>query len=183
MTHGIKLKTEAPSRSFFHLPLLTTTTLIMIWNIVKLLCLVSSLLLPVTSAISVGKPHDSVQSLTASNFRPAIQEDAANGLWLLQFFAPWCGHCKKMAPMLDTVAPLVSPKLAIGKIDCDQEKELCKEFHIKGFPTLKYARDGKVQDFPFGRSQDDIVKFANMMHAPAVQPCDSLEDALQLATS
>jgi hypothetical protein len=88
-----------------------------------------------------------------------------------------------MAPMLETVAPLVAGKLAIGKIDCDSEKQLCKDFNIKGFPTLKYARDGDVQDFPFGRSQDDIVKFANLMNAPAVSPCDLHQDALQLATA
>lgn len=85
-----------------------------------------------TSALDTrtGTPHSSVQVLTKDNFLKAIH-DPANGLWLLKFFAPWCGHCKRLAPVLEEVAKELSGKLAIGKIDCDQQKELCKEFEIK----------------------------------------------------
>lgn len=80
--------------------------------------------------LKTGKPHSSVQILGQNNLHQAIQ-DPANGLWLLKFYAPWCGHCKRLAPILEQVAVETSGTLAIGKIDCDQEKELCREFGIK----------------------------------------------------
>jgi len=81
-------------------------------------------------ALDTGTPHSSVQTLTKANFRQAIQ-DPANGLWLLKFYAEWCGHCKKLAPVLEEVAVETSGRMAIGKIDCDKEKELCNEFGVK----------------------------------------------------
>lgn len=58
-----------------------------------------------------GKPHTTVQTLTTHNFQRAL-EDPANGLWFLKFYAPWCGHCKKMAPMLEELAPQLEGKMA-----------------------------------------------------------------------
>ena len=92
-----------------------------------------SLLVVFLSTVSVsaaGTPHSSVQTLTKSNFREAIQ-DPANGLWILKFYAPWCGHCKRLAPILEEVAIETAGRMAVGKIDCDREKELCREFDIK----------------------------------------------------
>lgn len=87
-------------------------------------------LLSISASLETGAPHSSVQTLTQTNFRSAIH-DPANGLWLLKFYAPWCAHCKKLAPVLEDVAFTVSGKMAIGKIDCDREKQLCNEFQIK----------------------------------------------------
>jgi protein disulfide-isomerase-like protein len=87
---------------------------------------------------SSGTPHHTVQTLTADNFQEAL-EDPANGLWLLKFWAPWCGHCKRLAPVLDEVAPKVAGQMAIGKIDCTVEKQLCKEYNVKSYPTLKFS--------------------------------------------
>merc|ERR1719491_2403242 len=83
-----------------------------------LLPLICGFLLIVQShGIETGKPHDSVQILTNENVEAALN-DPANGLWMLKFYAPWCGHCKKLAPTLNSMAPYLSGKLAIGKIDC-----------------------------------------------------------------
>ena len=68
--------------------------------------------------------------------------------------APWCGHCKQMAPTLDKMAPYISGKMAIGKIDCTTEKNLCKKHGIRGYPTLKIYRDGDFFDYPGRRDAD-----------------------------
>lgn len=70
-----------------------------------------AILLTVTGVEAYGKPHATVQTLTALNFQRAL-EDPANGLWFLKFYAPWCGHCKKMAPMLEELAPKLEGKMA-----------------------------------------------------------------------
>ena len=135
-----------------------------------------------SAGIETGSPHSTVQTLTENTFQRAIQ-DSANSLWLLKFYAPWCGHCKRLAPVLDEVAPLVKGKMAIGKIDCDVEKKLCKDFSIRGYPTLKFSRDGDIHDYPGGRTVEDFMKFARKMSAPAVSICATHDDALQLAST
>lgn len=48
-------------------------------------------------------------------------------------------------------------KMSIGKIDCTVEKSVCKRFNVKGYPTLKYYRDGDFQEYPLGRDKDSIM--------------------------
>jgi protein disulfide-isomerase-like protein len=107
-------------------------------------------------AAEIGRPHSTVITLTANTFDDHIN-DPANGLWLLKFYAPWCGHCKKLEPVLDQVAPFLAGKMAIGKVNCTVEKKLCKRFEVRGYPTLKYYRDTEFQDYPSGRDKDSIM--------------------------
>ena len=107
-------------------------------------------------AAEIGQPHSTVITLTTKTFQKHI-DDPANGLWLLKFYAPWCGHCKKLEPVLDEVAPFIAGKMAIGKIDCTVEKALCKRFDIRGFPTLKYYRDTEFHEYPSARDKDSIM--------------------------
>jgi len=146
-----------------------------------LLPLICGFLLIVQShGIETGKPHDSVQILTNDNVEAALN-DPANGLWMLKFYAPWCGHCKKLAPTLNSMAPYLSGKLAIGKIDCTDSsaKPICDRHEIKGYPTLKIYRDGDYFDYPGKRDADSMIEFAERMSRPAVTVVAGLEDALK----
>uniref|UniRef100_A0A7S3LCV5 Thioredoxin domain-containing protein n=1 Tax=Amphora coffeiformis TaxID=265554 RepID=A0A7S3LCV5_9STRA len=145
------------------------------------------LLLTVTTTVdgavtTLGEKHATVQALDGANWRTAI-EDPANPLWLLKFYAPWCGHCKKLEPILDKVAGPLQGKLAIGKIDCTVHKPVCNEFQVKGYPTLKFALDGQVYDYPGGRSADEIIGFAEKMNKPAVQDISSVADVWTFVAS
>lgn len=122
----------------------------------------------VTAAQEWGTPHSTVIALDGSNLQSSL-DDPSNPLWLLKFYAPWCGHCKRMAPILDKVAPVLQGKLAIGKIDCTVDKKTCDAHKVRGYPTLKFAMDGQMYDYPGGRSADDIIAFAEKMNRPAVQ--------------
>ena len=121
----------------------------------RALCLLTAALVG-THASEIGKPHSTVITLTATTFDEHIN-DPANGLWLLKFYAPWCGHCKKLEAVLDSVAPFLAGKMAIGKVDCTVEKSLCKRFDVRGYPTLKYYRDTEFHDYPSGRDKDSIM--------------------------
>ncbi|KAK6333412.1 hypothetical protein TWF718_011224 [Orbilia javanica] len=84
-----------------------------------------------------------VIDLTPKNFDEVITNSGRPAL--VKFFAPWCGHCKKMAPTYDELGDAfasVSDQVVIAKVDADKHRELGKRFEIKGFPTLKWF-DGK----------------------------------------
>lgn len=122
-----------------------------------------------------------VITLDRTTFNIAIN-DSANPVWLLKFYAPWCGHCKKLAPVLDQVAPMLSTKpqpMAIGTIDCTVEKSLCNDHGVTGYPTLKFSIDGQIHDYPGGRQAADFLQFADKLSRPAVQEIASLSKLIE----
>mmetsp|Transcript_35325 Transcript_35325/g.63639 ORF Transcript_35325/g.63639 Transcript_35325/m.63639 type:complete len:466 (+) Transcript_35325:259-1656(+) len=135
-----------------------------------------SLLGTIVRTAEIGKPHSTVIILKEKNFDDHLN-DPANGLWLLKFYAPWCGHCKKLEPVLDAVAPFLAGKMSIGKVDCTSEKKLCKRFDVKGYPTIKYFRDGDYQDYPLMRDKDSIITFGEKMSERAVKIVSTNEEA------
>lgn len=124
-----------------------------------------------------GQKVRKVVKLTSDNFRTAIN-DPQNSVWFLKFYAYWCGHCKKLAPVLDAAAPQVAGKMAIGKIDCTEEKKLCEEFKVRGYPTLKFSLDGDISDYPGGRKEEDIVAFGEKMSRPTMKLLYSVGEAM-----
>lgn len=104
----------------------------------------------------------SVLSLTSANFDEHIGKDKPA---LVKFFAPWCGHCKAMAPDYEIVASTfpASDPVIVAEVNADDEKELGARFGIKGFPTLKFfpAQSSEAEDYNGGRGVDDLVSFLN----------------------
>ena len=71
--------------------------------------------------------------------------------------------------------------MAIGKIDCTSHKSLCNEFNIRGYPTLKYALDGNIEEYPGNRDEGALISFAKRMSAPAVSSVANYDDAIKFA--
>lgn len=76
---------------------------------------------------------------------------------LVDFWAPWCGPCKAIAPILDELAADFGAKLKIGKINVDDEQALAAKYGIQGIPTLLLFSRGQVTDQMVGlRSKRDL---------------------------
>jgi protein disulfide-isomerase-like protein len=103
-----------------------------------------------------------VVDLTPDNFDSHI--DGSKHAFV-EFFAPWCGHCKKLEPEYEKIGQAFQKfgDIVIAKVDADKHKELGNRFEVKGFPTLKWFPKGSTtpQDYSGGREADDIIKFIN----------------------
>ena len=107
--------------------------------------------------------------LTVKNFDEEVLN--SNTLWIVEFYAPWCGHCKHLAPIYDAAADKVEAKglMKMGKIDATEEVSLAKRYGVKGYPTLKYLRDGELHKYTGERTVDGFVEFAEKMNGEAIQ--------------
>jgi len=100
---------------------------------------------------------DDVVVLTPSNFDAKVKN--GDGLWFVEFYAPWCGHCKSLTPEWKKAATALKGIVNIGAVDADEHKSLGGEFGVKGFPTIKIfgANKGKPEDYQGGRNAQGIV--------------------------
>lgn len=80
-------------------------------------------------------------TVTKDNFVSEVQ-DAGKPV-LVDFWAPWCGYCKRLSPVLDAVATSMQDKLVVGKINVDEHEELEDRFEVMTLPTLLLFKDGK----------------------------------------
>lgn len=86
--------------------------------------------------------NSEVISLHNNDFSDIVKNNEGDVLWFIKFFAPWCGHCKRLAPILEKfsdseyVLNSKSPRVLIGEVNCDEEKSLCNEYGITGYPSL-----------------------------------------------
>jgi len=120
-----------------------------------------------------------VHQLTQENFAKFIEE---NDNTLVKFYAPWCGHCKKMAPDYISASDKadVEGKVKFAEVDVTEENELGSEFEIRGFPTLKYFSKGEVFDYEGGRSEQDLLNYVELMTTDPVVSVSSVDEAKKL---
>merc|ERR1711968_368344 len=69
-------------------------------------------------------------------------------MWMVEYYAPWCGHCKQLKPQYVKAATHLTGLVNVGAVDCDQEKALCATAGIRGFPTIKiYPAESKFNPY------------------------------------
>lgn len=84
-----------------------------------------------------------VKHITDETFHHEVKKD---GLVLVDFWAPWCGPCKMLAPVLDELAATDADKVTVLKSNVDDNPETAGEFGVRSIPTLVMFKDGRPVD-------------------------------------
>ncbi|XP_053103562.1 protein disulfide-isomerase TMX3 [Hemicordylus capensis] len=106
------------------------------------------------------------------SFKDTRQDD----IWLVDFYAPWCGHCKKLEPVWNEVGKEIrnigSP-VKVGKMDATSYSSIASEFGVRGYPTIKLLKGDLAYNYRGPRTKDDIIEFANRVAGPVIRPLPS----------
>ena len=111
---------------------------------------------------SSSSPDAEVIILTDNDFDEKVMK--SNDAWFIEFYAPWCGHCKKLQPEWEQLAKRISKDVKVAKVDATAETRLGSRFGIKGYPSIKFFPAGKksdssVIDYSGSRDTDSMAEW------------------------
>jgi protein disulfide-isomerase A1 len=126
-----------------------------------------------------GGEEKDVVVITKDNFESKIK---GSKFALLEFYAPWCGHCQKLTPEYAKAATAIKahdPSIVIAKCDATKDADLAQKFDVSGYPTLKWFVDGELSgDYNGGRDAEGIIRWIKKKTGP---PAETLADKDALA--
>ncbi|MFK5976434.1 MAG: thioredoxin [Sulfurovum sp.] len=97
--------------------------------------------------------------LTNDNFEDTIKE----GVTMVDFWAPWCGPCRMIAPIIEELAEDFEGKATIAKVNTDEEQDISVKYGIRSIPAILFFKDGEVVDQMIGAASKDA--FAEKINA------------------
>jgi len=116
-----------------------------------------------------------VIELTEANWQKMVI-NSEKGI-LVEFYAPWCGHCKSLAGPWADAASQLKGKMDLGALDATAHGSIAQQYGVQGYPTIKYFAPGSTEpeDYNGGRSASDIVKFAEEKFSENLPPPEVIQ--------
>jgi len=142
----------------------------------KFLCIIAMIALFGLVRSVDWQEEDDVIVLTEDNFDHVIKHYEHV---LVEFYAPWCGHCKKLTPEYAAAAKELKKSgssIALAKLDATVHKSVGAKFDVKGFPTLKLFSNGRDSEYNGGRTASDIVSWMLKKTGPATRSLSSVAE-------
>merc|ERR1712156_553299 len=116
-----------------------------------------------------------VIELTEANWQKMVI-NSEKGI-LVEFYAPWCGHCKSLAGPWADAASQLKGKMDLGALDATAHGSIAQQYGVQGYPTIKYFAPGSTEpeDYDGGSTADAIVKWAEEKFAENIPPPEVVE--------
>lgn len=111
---------------------------------------------------SRGSSQNAVVDLKESNFAQQVYN--SKSVWMIEFFAPWCGHCKRLQPEWENASGKLKGAVNLGKVNCDEQQSLCQQFGVRGYPTIKFFKPGSTgpssaEEYQGPREEAGIINY------------------------
>jgi len=106
-----------------------------------------------------GAPRAQVVDLTTEDFDSSVQ-NGTTGPWFVKFYAPWCGHCQRLAPKWEQLAERLQGEVTVAQVDATVEKELAERWAVEGYPTLILVAESAGYVYEGARSVEALEAYA-----------------------
>jgi len=139
-------------------------------------CLISSISAHGGGGGDVHVDDSDVIVLTTSNFDDVVN---TKDLMLVEFYAPWCGHCKKLTPEYAQAATALlknDPPVYLAKVDATVESSLASKYKVSGYPTLFLFRNGRESPYNGPREAKGIIDYMKKQVGPAAKPLNTISE-------
>ncbi|KAG0047876.1 hypothetical protein BGZ83_007141 [Gryganskiella cystojenkinii] len=113
-------------------------------------------------------PSGEVIVLDSKTYASSLQGGGGGAPWLVEYYAPWCGHCKALAPIYENLAKELKGYVNVAKVDCPANEAVCRSQAVRGYPTIKLHQHGKATEFQGKRSLETLKGFALGATVPSV---------------
>lgn len=131
---------------------------------------------PAILALLLAISFAEVLVLTQDNFDSELEKHKN---LFIKFYAPWCGHCKQLAPTWEEMSNEYKT-MPVAEVDCTAHGSICGKYGVSGYPTIKLLQsNGAVFKYEKARDKEEMMKWADSMLEPTLTKCDSIEDCAE----
>ena len=111
---------------------------------------------------TAATPASHVTDVTEATFDQEVMEASMRQPVVIDFWAPWCGPCRLIAPVIDEIANERTGKAKVGKINVDENQQLAVKFRVSSIPMLLFVKDGTVRDQVVGAGTSKVALLAKL---------------------